>query len=193
VEPVARLLAEVAATGLPYSLQVRPGDAAVAAYAEGRGMAESERAPLMLLTEPPPAAEGVAIRRLGSDGMDTHLDLMARGFGMPPEVLAPLRGSALFDDPAMLAYVAEEDGVAVSTAVGVLARGHVGIFNVATPEEHRRRGYGAALTARVVRDGFDAGATTALLQSSDMGYSVYERLGFREAERWTVWVSEQPA
>ena len=38
------------------------------------------------------------------------------------------------------------------------ADGATGICNVATPPQHRGRGYGAALTARAVRDGFEAGS-----------------------------------
>jgi N-acetylglutamate synthase len=65
---------------------------------------------------------------------------------------------------------------------------HVGVFNVATPSRHRRRGYGAAVTARVVADGVAAGASWAWLQSSPSGYAIYERLGFRTLERWLTWV-----
>jgi predicted GNAT family acetyltransferase len=65
---------------------------------------------------------------------------------------------------------------------------YVGVFNVATPPEHRRRGYGAAITARVVSDGLAAGARWAWLQSSPAGYRVYEELGFRTLERWLAWV-----
>ena len=78
------------------------------------------------------------------------------------------------------------DGRDVSTAVGFIIDGTTGIFSVATPEEHRGRGYGAAITAQAVRDGFHAGADLAGLQSSPMGESVYRRLGFREVERYTL-------
>ncbi len=43
----------------------------------------------------------------------------------------------------------------------------------------RRRGYGAAMTARVVADGVDAGCDVAALQASEMGRPIYERQGFR--------------
>ena len=62
--------------------------------------------------------------------------------------------------------------------------GHVGVFNIATPPEHRGRGYGRAVTARVVADGVRAGARTAYLQASPMGLGVYQRMGFRTGETW---------
>jgi predicted GNAT family acetyltransferase len=57
---------------------------------------------------------------------------------------------------------------------------------VATPEEHRGKGYGAAITTEAVRAGFDAGADLAGLQSSPMGESVYRRIGFRKVETYTL-------
>lgn len=65
----------------------------------------------------------------------------------------------------------------------------MGIFTVATLQPHRQRGYGAAVTARAANDGLLSGATWVWLQSSEVGYGVYEHLGFRTLERWPCWVS----
>ncbi len=74
----------------------------------------------------------------------------------------------------------------VSTALGFTIDGATGIFNVATPPEHRGRGYGAVLTARAARDGFEAGSEFAFLQSSEIGHTVYRRLGFRDVEEYVL-------
>ena len=83
----------------------------------------------------------------------------------------------------------EADGHPVTTGIGVTLGAFVGIFNVATPPAHRRRGYGAAVTARAVSDGLAAGASWSWLQSSPPGYQVYQRLGFRTVESWHTWLS----
>ena len=83
-------------------------------------------------------------------------------------------------------YVGRVGDSIVSTAVGITVDGATGVFNVATPPEHRGRGYGAALTSRVVRDGFAAGSRFAFLESSEIGYGVYRRLGFREVEQYVL-------
>jgi predicted GNAT family acetyltransferase len=80
----------------------------------------------------------------------------------------------------------------VTTGLGVTIDTSVGIFNIATPPEFRRRGYGAAVTARAITDGLEAGATWAWLQSSAIGLRVYEALGFRTSEEWTCWQSPEP-
>jgi N-acetylglutamate synthase len=96
---------------------------------------------------------------------------------------------AVMERPGVRAYVGKIDREPVATAVGVSLENHVGIFNVATLPAHRRRGYGAAITARAVCDGLDQGARWAWLQSSPAGYSVYENLGFKLRESWECWIT----
>ena len=50
-----------------------------------------------------------------------------------------------------------------------LADDDVGIFNVATPSGHRRRGYGGAITAHAVHAAFADGADLAWLQTTEIG------------------------
>ena len=53
-----------------------------------------------------------------------------------------------------------------------------GVYNVATPVEHQRRGYGRALTRAAVDEGMQRGCDHAILQSSPAGQPVYEAMGF---------------
>jgi predicted acetyltransferase len=72
--------------------------------------------------------------------------------------------------------------------VGITLEPCVGIFNVATPARHRGRGFGCAVTARAVAEGASRGAAWSWLQSSPLGVSVYERLGFEVLEEWVCWL-----
>ena len=92
--------------------------------------------------------------------------------------------------PGLRCYVGESDGEVVTTGLGATRGSSVGIFNIATPPEHRGRGFGAAITARAVSDGFADGARWSYLQSSLAGYDIYTRLGFATVERWDCWVTE---
>jgi GNAT superfamily N-acetyltransferase len=195
---VAELLGEVDRSGLPHCLQLRPcagGD--LLALAETLNMAPHPAAPLLTIrelgeVERTLAATDVALRQLEPREAPLHQALAAEGFGMPQAFLAQIASPAVLALPGVKTYIAESDGEAVATALAVRIERHVGIFNVATPSRHRRRGYGAAVTALAVRDAFDDGADRAWLQSSPMGLGVYERLGFALAESWQRWVS-QPA
>lgn len=66
----------------------------------------------------------------------------------------------------------------VTTACGYLSGDVGGIYSVATPVEFRGRGYAAAVTAAATNHLFDLGATCVVLQSSQLGFRVYEQLGF---------------
>jgi N-acetylglutamate synthase len=116
------------------------------------------------------------------------------GFGAPPEIFAPLYTPEVVEVEGLEIYVGRAGEVDVTTGVGFTVGDAVGIFTVATPPAHRGRGYGAAVTACAALEGFAAGAKFAFLQSSALGYRVYERLGFREVERYVLYTApEVPA
>ncbi len=80
----------------------------------------------------------------------------------------------------MNVYLGRAEAEAVTTAIGYRTGREGAIFSVATPAEHRRHGYGAAITAFATRSLFESGADLAWLQTSPMGERVYYRLGFRQ-------------
>jgi ribosomal protein S18 acetylase RimI-like enzyme len=194
-EVVAGLLNEVAATGLPYCLQARPGGAEqLTSQAAARGMTREDDIPLMVLEEPREigrdrVADELLIRELPASEASAHARLAAAGFESPAEPFLQLMTPSVLAAPGVRCYLGEVDGQPVTTGVGLTLGSYVGIFNIATPPACRRRGYGAAVTARAVADGVAAGAKWAWLQSSPAGYQVYQRLGFRTTENWRCWLS----
>jgi N-acetylglutamate synthase len=192
---IAGLLDRVAATGLPYCLQLRPGaDPALARLAADRSMSPGEEIPLMVTDQPgnlsglrPPAR--LSIRQLSPEEAQLHAAIAAAGYEAPEELFQQLMTADVLDLPGVRCYAGEADGQAVTTGIGVTLTGSVGVFNIATPPAHRRHGYGAALTVRAIADGLAAGANWSWLQSSPVGYAIYGRLGFRTVETWPCWVS----
>ena len=195
-EAVSSLLDQVVSTGLPYCLQVRPTGAdhaadLAAAYDLTR---DDHDIPLMVLDDSGllGAAEGhdgLAIRELSPAEADVHARVAAEGFGAPLELFRQLMTPSMLAVPGVRCYLGEVEGQPVTTGLGVTLGSYVAIFNIATPAVHRRRGYGAAITARATADGLAAGAKWGWLQASPAGYAVYEQLGFRTAEAWPCWLS----
>jgi N-acetylglutamate synthase len=185
-------LEAVAASGLPHSLEVRPGcRAAAEAVAERRGLVADPDIPLMVTAArvDGPRPDGLAVRELEPAEASLHCAVAGPAFGAPPDLLAGLITPVVLGLPQVRGYVGEVGGEPVVTAMSVTLDDGVGIFNVATPPAYRRRGYGAAATARALRDGLDAGARWGWLQSTEAGYGVYETLGFVTLERWPCWVT----
>lgn len=73
----------------------------------------------------------------------------------------------------------------VTVAAACVTAGVVGVYCVATAPEARGRGYGGAITDVVARCEPEL---PAVLQSSDMGYPVYQRLGFEPVARYSLWI-----
>lgn len=174
----------------PFTVMTRTGKTpAVEQAARELGLTNEIRIPGMTVTAQDlndPASDLEVLRVETADGLAQALAVGANGFGVPADLVASLYSLEVAQLDGLETYLGRVDGRDVSTAVGFTLDGTTGIFSVATPEEHRGRGYGAAITAQAVRDGFDAGADLAGLQSSPMGESVYRRLGFREVETYTL-------
>jgi GNAT superfamily N-acetyltransferase len=90
--------------------------------------------------------------------------------------------------PGTQAYLGWVAGRAVSGATLYLSHGIGGVGWVGTRPASFRRGYGAALTWRVVEEGFRRGVPWLTLQASPMGASVYRRLGFETPTHYRMFI-----
>lgn len=117
-------------------------------------------------------------------------DVVALGFDMPRDIIDAFEtrfGELGFgDEAAIRTYLLRWQGRPVATALGQRDGDVVGIYNVATVPDARGRGFGSAVTAAALADRAREGCTLAILESSDMGLHVYERLGFRRVGVVTV-------
>lgn len=185
------VLREIEQMGLPFGAIVRANRTlAVEAAARRLGLTQAERVPGMAVTQSEltrKAVKGLEIIPVETASTRAQaLAVAAAGFEVPAELLGTMYLREVAEIEGTTYYLARHHGNNVATAIGCEIDGTVGIFNVATPPEQRRRGYGAAVTARVAHDAFTAGADLAWLQSSGVGESVYTSLGFREVETYTV-------
>ena len=195
VEAVLEAVDEFAGAELPWNLQLRPGyPAALDAALADRGLQHTEDIPFMVLTDATKAQRVVAEAAVSARActtfadLDSVLSLLEQGFGMPAELTRqrfPMR--MVFLNGATTWLVADE-AEDVSTALAAVTGDSCGIFNVATPESHRGKGYGSIATAHAVAEAVASGAARAYLQSSPMGRSVYSGLGFSTVEHWRQWM-----
>jgi ribosomal protein S18 acetylase RimI-like enzyme len=130
------------------------------------------------------------IRRVtGAAALEDHRAVVTEGFGVARSVAVETSGHGLLDAPECTIYVGYREGTRVASGLGWRSGRVIGVYSIATVPAARRRGYGEAMTARVVADGIAAGCDVAVLQASEAGRPIYERLGFRVDVRYNAYVT----
>ena len=124
-----------------------------------------------------------------STGIDDHRHVVTEGFGSDLAVALGTSCPDLLERPECVAYVGYADSRPVASGMGWRSGRTIGVYCIATVQSARRRGYAAAMTARVVADGVDAGCDVAALQASEMGRPIYNRQGFRTVVRYVAYGS----
>ncbi len=154
---------------------------------------------LARLRSRPSAADGFTVRGIVDEaGIRDYIAVLGAEPdppGAPPrytpekidrQVAFALAG--LPEEPLPLRLVGYVDEQPVATARLSLAGGAAGIYAVATLEGYRGRGFGAAITHDALARGRDLGYRIATLQSSEMGYAIYRRLGFEDVFTYAIHV-----
>ena len=74
-----------------------------------------------------------------------------------------------------IGYLAEQP---VTSGTLLLAGGSASIYNVSTPAQHRRQGFGGAITHALLAEMRRRGYSWSWIWASELGKSVYAKLGF---------------
>jgi ribosomal protein S18 acetylase RimI-like enzyme len=137
--------------------------------------------------------EGLQIETVqGPDARAAWADVAAPGFHFDSTQTAAM-SAAERDIPeswlkGQYRYLGLLDGKPVAVSSLVMAGGYAGIYAVATLADARRRGIGAAMTAHAMAEGRAQGADQAVLQATEMGKPVYERLGYRTVLEYALYL-----
>jgi N-acetylglutamate synthase len=169
-------------------------EASVGAAALGAGLRPGIARPGMVLDptppRPPSLPAGLRIRRARNRSLwVTLVRVGMRGFGAE----APEDVERLFpftEALPMRGYLGYVGKTPVATSMGLSFHGVGGIFFVATLPEFRGKGYGAALTWQAAVDARRDGCRVSYLQSSEMGYPVYARMGYRRVTTYSEWIAD---
>src|SRR4051794_9584716 len=157
-------------------------DRFVAAWAPARSSVKFRMRLYRLATLQPPDVPGAA-RRAGAGDLELAarwLSAFQEEAGVDQSDREPIARERIGDGRL---WLWEHDGNVVSLAAcSAPAAGVARIAPVYTPSEHRRRGYGAAVTAACTVDALARGAQEAVLftdLANPTSNSIYQQLGFR--------------
>lgn len=143
---------------------------------------------------------GVTVEEVTAAGLAEWSRVLAVSFGCPEEYV---EGPASYDrdvglpgETAFRRFLLRIDGEPLASSAvlpGPAGSGLAGIYNVGTLEPARGQGLGALVTQAAIDAARDAGALVAVLQASEMGRPVYERLGFDTVGSVAVHIPEPAA
>ncbi len=146
---------------------------------------------------PPPPAD-VKVRELGP-GVDASgfLEFVATRWNVPAEARTHLESLAsilAIGTPGSpnRAWVVSKGGETVAKVFTHEADGQVGLYGMATRPEARGLGLGRLLCITALAAARERGLNTAVLHATARAVPLYERVGFRAADPFSLW-TDQPS
>jgi ribosomal protein S18 acetylase RimI-like enzyme len=117
-------------------------------------------------------------------------DVVCDGFGVSAEMGACVREAHAWPhmhQAGLLYLLVRLAGEPVATGLLRSAAGVAGIYGIAVRRAFQRRGLGTLATLLTVQEGARRGASIAVLQATQEGFPVYERLGFQTITSFRSW------
>lgn len=151
--------------------------------------ADEWREPVMgmrLPVELPAPPDSVSVRRVVDEPMlEDHIQsTIADGF--PEAAVRPLYTMDLLTHPDVRAYTAYVDGRPVGNSIAIRTGDVAGIYSVGVRSGMRGRGIGSAVTWAAVGAAIGWDCWLTVLQSSEMGFGVYQRMRFEVLTHYEV-------
>lgn len=200
---IEQTIRHFAQCGLPFAWLISPSDQPgdLARRLEAQGMRLDADGPgmaidLWTLPEELSVPAGLRIEEVTTgELLITWLHTLARSNDFPTAIVDSFlqiyvkRG--FVNSPSVRYYLALLDGEPVAVSQLFLSNGVAGVYNVGTIPQVRRRGIGAAITLVPLRVAHALGYRFGVLQASQMGLPVYQRLGFRGYCRFQLYFSPE--
>lgn len=184
-----RAMAHFKADDLPMMWVLGPSSTSkeLDGHLAAQGLALESVAPGMALDlrdlERRPLPSGLDIQLVEDMGsLEYCIDITGHVFGVPEEAMGGwgeiIRRYGL--GPPQRWFLGRLHGKPVSASLLVQHRKVAGIYNVATLKEARGKGIGSAMTRVPLGFAKDAGYGVAVLEASELGLPIYEKLGFKK-------------
>lgn len=111
-------------------------------------------------------------------GLDAWASVAASVFEFSPATNRLITPTSVLEDEDLAYLVGWVDGHPAACGLLSLDGSVAGVYVIGVDDEYRRRGIGEAMTWGVLREGRKRGAEVGVLQSTQRGYPLYEKMGF---------------
>lgn len=142
------------------------------------------------------APAGVELSRVSSpDEASRYWEVATASYadiGFPPEIFAFYENDEYLWADGAAAFLAHVEGRPAGISMTIVSHSVAGIFWVGATEAARGRGLGRTMTAAAVRAGLEMGGTSASLQASPMGESLYRKMGFETIFDYRLYLCRPP-
>ncbi len=133
---------------------------------------------------------GLEVRRVESlEELAIAQQLLSSGFGISMEITQRY-SEALFGNPDSYRYYLLDNGVPVSTTHFIRTGNFLGCFDVTTPVQYQRHGYGDELMKWAFATHVAMGDELVVLQATVAGQPLYRQRGFQFLEYVQSWFME---
>ncbi len=161
-------------------------------WATAAGLPEVGGVPVMeRIAAPVDAPGGLNVRRALADEAGVAARLAAEAFALDRDACTRALPPATFADGRVTLWLAEDDSGPCGCGIFVQGDSHVGIYTMATPPSQQRRGVGRAVLAAGMAHYRALGATRFLLAATEVGFPLYQRVGFEVIAEPRVFVVGQ--
>lgn len=189
---LARAFALLDERKLPFFVHIREGvDIAAERACEQLGLVPENPVPGMALAPITSHANDASleIRPVGDDAsFSDFATTVTESFDIPSEETSALFPPSALTRPRTHFWVGYAEGQPVASSALIVIGDVAGINFIGTLGAFRGRGFGEQMTWAAVNGGAEAGCGVAVLQASEIGKPVYERMGFRDVTTYNTFI-----
>lgn len=161
----------------------------VRGWATAAGLPEVGGVPVMQRRAAPiDAPAGLTVRHGRPEDAAVAAVLAGEAFSLDVGACARAIPPALYADGRVTLWLAEDERGVCGCGIFVQGDSHVGIYTMATPPLHQRRGVGRAVLAAGMAHYQALGASRFVLAATEVGFPLYQRVGFEVVAEPRVFV-----
>ncbi|CAN2211420.1 NAT_SF domain containing protein [Candidatus Nanopelagicaceae bacterium] len=191
-DAVDEVIAAFESANCPGTIKLFGSGLTVAGHLIEKGWVPRSTSPLMMWKadsslESFALRDGLSVERLPStdESRKTLWDIFVICYGEAPDLMRDTFMKVFVVHPADYTYALKKDGEIVSIVTAVVQDDYVGIWSMATPPDHQKKGYGGELLKFVMKRHTELGAKDFALVATDAGKVLYDKLGWQTIEHYT--------